>query len=157
MYNTAYRILKDSFEAEDVMQEAFLTAFTKMDMFREDAAFGGWLKKIVINKSLTQLKKLKVKNEISLEEVDYKVDDKSLVDEDTLKNSNEIKTETVLNAIGSLKENYRVILNLRLIEGYDNDEIAQILNISNENCRTTISRAKQKLKKILSKPTLVNE
>ena len=57
MYNAAFRILRDEFEAEDIMQEAFLTAFTKLDMFKGEVAFGAWLKRIVINRSLTQLKK----------------------------------------------------------------------------------------------------
>ena len=59
MYNTSHRILKDSFEAEDIMQEAFLTAFTKLYMYKGEVTFGAWLKRIVINKSLTKLKKNK--------------------------------------------------------------------------------------------------
>ena len=50
MYNVAYRILKDEFEAEDLMQEAFLTVFTKMKMYKGEVTFGAWLKRIVINK-----------------------------------------------------------------------------------------------------------
>jgi RNA polymerase sigma-70 factor (ECF subfamily) len=57
MYNASFRILRDEFEAEDMMQEAFLTAFTKLNTFKGEVAFGAWLKRIVINKSLTQLKK----------------------------------------------------------------------------------------------------
>ncbi len=57
MYNTSFRILKDSFEAEDVMQESFLVAFTKLGTFKGDVAFGAWLKRIVINKSITQIRK----------------------------------------------------------------------------------------------------
>jgi RNA polymerase sigma-70 factor (ECF subfamily) len=155
MYNTAFRILNDSFEAEDVMQEAFLTAFTKLDSFREDAAFGGWLKKIVINSSLTQLKKIKNKQEISLDDVSYKITEE-VHDEPFDGISTEMRTEELVDAIQSLKDNYRMVLSLRLLEGYDNEEIAQILNISHENCRTTISRAKNKLKEILSQSALIN-
>jgi len=57
MYNTSLRILKDSFEAEDVMQESFLTAFNKLGTFKGEVAFGAWLKRIVINKSITQYRK----------------------------------------------------------------------------------------------------
>ena len=67
MYNTAYRILKDNFEAEDIMQEAFLTVFTKMDTYKGEVTFGAWLKRIVINKSLTQLKKNNRYNEVKME------------------------------------------------------------------------------------------
>ena len=67
MYNTSYRILKDNFEAEDIMQEAFLTAFTKLDSYKGEVAFGAWLKRIVVNKSLTQLKKNNRYQEVKME------------------------------------------------------------------------------------------
>ena len=57
MYNTALRILQDSAEAEDSMQEAFLSAFSKLDTYKGDVSFGAWLKRIVVNKALDQLKK----------------------------------------------------------------------------------------------------
>ena len=143
MYNAAHRILKDEFEAEDIMQEAFLTAFTKLDMFKGEVAFGAWLKRIVINKSLTQLKKNNRYNEVKLEVVpNYEIVEER-IDYDTL------NTSSVLQKINSLKDNYRVVLTLNLIEGYDYEEIAEILKITNENVRTTVSRAKKKLKQLL--------
>ena len=143
MYNAAHRILKDEFEAEDIMQEAFLTAFTKLDMFKGEVAFGAWLKRIVINKSLTQLKKNNRYNEVKMEVIpNYEIVEER-IDYDTLKAS------SVLQKINSLKDNYRVVLTLNLIEGYDYEEIAEILKITNENVRTTISRAKKKLKQLL--------
>ncbi|MDZ7612797.1 MAG: sigma-70 family RNA polymerase sigma factor [Flavobacteriaceae bacterium] len=66
------------------------------------------------------------------------------------------KVKVIINAVQSLKENYRVALNLSLFEGYDNEEIAEILGISDENCRTTISRAKSKLRSILSSHSLAH-
>ena len=143
MYNTAHRILKDSFEAEDIMQEAFLTAFTKLDMYKGEVAFGAWLKRIVINKSLTQLKKNNRYQEVKMEVVSKKEIEEESIDYIGL------SSKLVLNTLQSLKDNYRVVLTLNLIEGYDYDEIAQILNYSNENVRTTVSRAKKKLKQAL--------
>ncbi|WP_075342226.1 RNA polymerase sigma factor [Tenacibaculum agarivorans] len=145
MYNSAYRILKDEFEAEDLMQEAFLTAFTKLDSFKGEVAFGAWLKRIVINKSLTQLKKNNRYQEVKMEVIPNTDTETDTID------YNALSVQKVLTAIEKLKENYRVIITLSLIEGYDNEEIAQILNYSNENVRTTISRAKKKLKDILNK------
>ena len=145
MYNSALRILKNEFEAEDIMQEAFLTAFTKLDSFKGEVAFGAWLKRIVINKSLTQLKKNNRYQEVKLEVIPGEP-----VEEDVVNYEN-LNVKSVLNALQKLKDNYRVILTLNLIEGYDNEEIMQILNYSNENVRTTISRAKKKLKEILNK------
>ena len=67
-----------------------------------------------------------------------------------------LKVKEVSKAMAQLKESYRTILNLSLIEGYDNEEIAGIMNISNENCRTTISRAKSRLRKLLMESSVLN-
>ncbi|CAM1353795.1 RNA polymerase sigma-70 factor, ECF subfamily [Tenacibaculum insulae] len=143
MYNTAYRILKDEFEAEDIMQEAFLTAFTKLNSFKGEVAFGAWLKKIVVNKSLTQLKKNNRYDEVKMEVIpNYEI-------EETEIDYNTLNVQQVIESLNELKENYRVVLTLNLIEGYDYEEISQILNYTNENVRTTISRAKKKLKQVL--------
>ena len=143
MYNTSFRILKDEFEAEDIMQEAFLTAFTKLYMFKGEVTFGAWLKRIVINKSLTQLKKNNRYDEVKMEVVST-----SYEDEETLDYSN-INVKEIMNCINSLKHNYRLVLTLNLIEGYDYEEIAEIMSYTNENVRTTVSRAKKKLKQVL--------
>ena len=143
MYNAAHRILKDSFEAEDMMQEAFLTAFTKLDTYKEEVAFGAWLKRIVINKSLTQLKKNNRYQEVKMDVIPTDEIDDEVIDYKGLNPQN------VLDTLQNLKDNYRIVLTLNLIEGFDYEEIAQILNYTNENVRTTISRAKKKLKQVL--------
>jgi len=143
MYNAAHRILKDSFEAEDMMQEAFLTAFTKLDTYKEEVAFGAWLKRIVINKSLTQLKKNNRYQEVKMDVIPTDEIDDEAIDYKGLNPQN------VLDTLQNLKDNYRIVLTLNLIEGFDYEEIAQILNYTNENVRTTISRAKKKLKQVL--------
>jgi len=145
MYNTAFRILRDSFEAEDVMQESFLSAFTKLDSFSGQVTFGAWLKKIVINNSITALKKNPKFETVPLEKVAVKE-----IEEATYDCSEQSVTE-ILNKLSELKNNYKVALTLNLIEGYDCEEIAQIMDISYENTRTTISRAKNKLRQLLSK------
>lgn len=144
MYNTSLRILKDEFEAEDMMQEAFLTAFTKLDTFIGEVTFGAWLKRIVINKSLTQLKKNNKFQDVKMEVIkDTSIETEEAIDYTSL------HADKVLEILNSLKENYRIVLNLNLIEGYDYEEIAKILGYTNENVRTTISRAKKKLKQLL--------
>ena len=143
MYNTAYRILKDGFEAEDIMQEAFLTVFTKMSTYKGEVTFGAWLKRIVVNKSLTQLKKNNRYNEVKMEVIPNEE-----IIEETIDYSG-LKANRVLACLQNLKDNYRMVLNLHLIEGYDYEEIAEILDYTNENVRTTVSRAKKKLKQVL--------
>ncbi|MFC4094696.1 RNA polymerase sigma factor [Euzebyella saccharophila] len=148
MYNTALRIVKQRDEAEDIMQESFLNAFTKLQTFKGEVAFGAWLKRIVINNSIYHYKKQKKKKEVALEDVLYRVEDSNDVALDS-HGITELKAQKVMETMKGLKDNYRVSLTLHLIEGYDYEEISEILNISYANCRTTISRAKESLRKKL--------
>lgn len=109
MYNTALRILNNSYDAEDMMQESFLIAFTKLSTFKGEVTFGSWLKRIVINKCLTQLKKNKRFAEVKLEVAREEEVELELVDYSS------VKLDTVLKKINELKENYRVALTLHLI------------------------------------------
>tara|TARA_R110001632_G_scaffold89433_1_gene192804 strand:- start:5279 stop:5776 length:498 start_codon:yes stop_codon:yes gene_type:complete len=148
MYNVAFRILKDEFEAEDIMQEAFLTAFTKLDTFKAEVTFGAWLKRIVINKSLTQLKKNNRYVEVKMDVIpNYEIVEETI-------DYSSLKASSVVDKINSLKQNYQLILTLNLIEGFDYEEISEIMGYTNENVRTTISRAKKKLKQVLLEDTL---
>ena len=146
MYNTALRIIKDSYEAEDIMQDAFLTAFTKLDSLKEAITFGSWLKRIVINDSIYRYNKSNKYNEVPLDDVLYKVEDDQGIAED---HASGAKVKQILSAMKLLKDNYRVALTLHLIEGYDYEEISDIMNISYANCRTTVSRAKESLRQKL--------
>ena len=147
MFNSCFRILKSRSDAEDVMQEGFLKAFTKLDTFRGEVTFGAWLKRIIINGSIERQRQIARRNEISLEETMYKVEENEVFVLD--QSPTQQKAQKVLKAMGHLKDSYRVSLTLHLIEGYDYQEISQILQISNANCRTMISRAKERLRKKL--------
>ncbi|HNY15294.1 MAG TPA: sigma-70 family RNA polymerase sigma factor [Bacteroidales bacterium] len=142
MYNTSLRIVNDTMEAEDVMQEAFLSAFEKIDTYSGTVSFGAWLKKIVINRSLDVLGKRKAVYEDI--EAHIGIRDES-TDERARSEEIDVKVEEVKEAIERLPDGYRVILSLYLLEGYDHDEIAEILKISSSTSRSQLSRAKQKL------------
>ena len=147
MYNTSLRIVKDSYEAEDIMQDSFLLAFTKLNTLKDPKIFGSWLKRIVINNSIYHYKKNSKYNNVPLDDVIYKIEDASEgIDSSELTG---LKTNQVLETMNTLKENYKICLTLHLIEGYDYEEIGDILNISQANCRTMISRAKENLRKKL--------
>ena len=144
MYNVALRIVNDDDEAEDVLQEAFLDAFTRLESFRAETTFGLWLKQIVINKSINQLRKRKAEF-VNLDGVD--VPDEVAQDEEELKYQvNEIK-----EAVAKLPDGYRVVLTLCLFEGYDHEEISHILKISENTSRSQYMRAKTKLNSLLEK------
>ena len=146
MYNVSLRMVGNEVEAEDVMQEAFLKAFTKIDSYEGKVSFGAWLKKIVINRSLDQLKKRKVK----FEELNEKIPDEVVPALDL----SEIQMEQLKKTVRQLPDGYRVVLSLYLLEGYDHDEISQILGISNVASRTQYMRAKNKLRQMLQKEEL---
>jgi len=140
MYNTCLRIVNDTAEAEDIMQESFLDAFQRIDSYSGEGSFGSWLKRIVINRSLDYLRKSK--DFVSIE--DEQIDLPEIVEPNREEEINYLVNE-VKQAITELPNEYRVILTLFLIEGYDHEEISQILNISNQLSRTRFSRARQKL------------
>lgn len=146
MLIVALRFVKDTMEAEDIVQEAFIKAFSRLDQYRAEVTFGAWLKRIVVNRCIDVLKSKKQRL-IELEEhhlnvVDAKDENEWLVDDDTT-------IEDVKTAIEELPEKYKYVVMLYLIEGYDHSEISEILNISEVASRTQLSRGKQKLQTVL--------
>ena len=146
MYNVAVRIVKDTAEADDIMQESFITAFSKLDSFKGTATFGAWLKRIVVNNSITQYKKQQRFVDVPDETIAETVEVTSGITEEDYTNE---KAAAILSCMGSLHSSYQQILTLHLIEGYDYEEICEILDITYANCRTLVSRAKDSLRKKL--------
>jgi len=149
MYNSCLRIVNNTQEAEDVMQEAFLSAFDKINSYKGEVSFGAWLKRIVVNRALDFLKK----NKIDSLPLDEKINQLS-VEEETPENI-EIENNVVeiKKAIEQLPSGYRIVLSLYLIEAYDHEEIGEILNISASTSRSQYNRAKKKLIQILENST----
>ncbi len=144
MYYVALRFLKDPFDAEEAMQESFIKAFTRLHQFTGDVTFGAWLKRIVINKSIDMLKAKKM-NMVAIneqvmttveEQNDWSVSDSVTVDE-------------VKKAIEKLPEKYRYAVMLFLIEGYDHNEISEVLDITPVSSRTLVHRGKKQLQEQL--------
>jgi len=148
MYNTSLRIVKDSYDAEDIMQDSFLLAFTKLDTLKDVKTFGAWLKRIVINNSIYHYKKNSKYANVPLDDVLYKVEENNDGIDSDYEFTN-LKAQQVIQTMKTLKENYQICLTLHLIEGYDHEEICDIMNISHANCRTMISRAKESLRQKL--------
>jgi len=144
MYNTALRIVNQVPDAEDVLQEAFTDAFGQIHQFQQRSSFGTWLKQIVIYKSITLLKKRKVKW------VEMEVADEKATDEYEDDNTG-YTVELVRKAIKELPDGYRTVLTLYLVEGYDQEEIAEILGLAHSTVRTQYIRGKDKLLQLLKK------
>lgn len=142
MLIVALRFVKNTMEAEDIVQEAFIKAFSKLDQYRAEVTFGAWLKRIVINRCIDVLKS-KRQRLIELEEHHLKVIDEDY-DSEWLVDDN-VTIDEVKAAIEELPEKYRYVVKLYLVEGYDHQEISEILNITEVASRTQLSRGKQKL------------
>jgi len=145
MYNTCLRLLNNTAEAEDVLQESFIEAFKNLERFEYRTSFGGWLKQICINRAINQLKKRKI-DLVDIEQVSgYDHAGEAPVDEIEIS----LQVEAVKKAIMKLPDGYRTVLNLYLLEGYDHEEIAEILQVAESTTRTQYMRAKQKLLQFL--------
>jgi RNA polymerase sigma factor (sigma-70 family) len=144
MYNTSLRIVNDTMEAEDIMQDAFLQAFQRIDSYTGQGSFGSWLKRIVINKSLDAIRKRK--ENISIEDEKLEFPD---IQEENREEEIELQVAEVKEAIAELPDEYKLIITLYLLEQYSHEEISEMLNITNNLSRIRLMRAKQKVVKIL--------
>lgn len=144
MYNVAFRMVNDEEDAEDVLQEAFISAFKNLNHYRGDSTFGAWLKRIVINKAINQLQKKKWDRIPDDDRWDVK-------EEETIDilEGFPFTVEKVRSAIETLPDGYRMVLSLYLLEGYDHAEIGEIMGITESTSKSQFNRAKKKLKEIL--------
>jgi RNA polymerase sigma factor (sigma-70 family) len=142
MFNLAYRIMNNREDAEDILQEAFIECFRNIGSFRFESTFGAWLKKIVVNKCINEVRKKKVDLMFceTLPPVAAEENEELVYD-----------TTEIFKSIEKLPDGYRIILTLYLLEGYDHAEISQILGITESTSKSQYFRAKEKLKSILSK------
>jgi RNA polymerase sigma factor (sigma-70 family) len=153
MYNTAFRILNNQADAEDILQEAFIDAFQSLKTFRNQASFGSWLKRIVIHKSINHIKRdRKSWVEVDRQEIDqYAYQDEAVPDESEFV----YRVESIKQAIRLLPDGYRTVISLHLIENVKQEDIAQLLGISHATVRTQYLRAKKKLLTIIRQQNLL--
>ena len=140
MYNVSLRMVKNTEEAEDILQESFIKAFKNLESYQYQATFGAWLKRIVINTSISYLNKRKL--------TFSEIEDHNIPDEET-DESADYDLGRIKRAIDELPEGYRVIFSMYAVEGYDHQEIGEILNITASTSKSQYSRAKRKLREIL--------
>lgn len=137
-----FRYVKDDMEAEDVLITAFTKVFDKIAQFKSEGSFEGWIRRIMVNESLTALrKKRSMFVETELEAADREPN------YDTL--GNELEAEELLNMIGNLPPGYRIVFNMYAIDGYSHKEIAEQLGISEGTSKSQLSRARTMLQNLL--------
>jgi len=137
MYHTCLRIVIYAADAEDILQDAFMEAFTGLDKIKNPAAFGGWLKRIVINKSINHVKR----HQKSWTELEETQPDEYGIDELDFKN----KLDAIAEALEALPEKYRMVINLHIFEQMGFEEIAGMMNVPSATIRSQYLRGKQKI------------
>lgn len=144
MFNTCLRITGSEMDAEDVLQESFLSAFKNLNSYRGTASFGSWLKRIVVNNAINLVKKrrLEIEQVEDIGEFDDRIEE--LESQDL-----SYDVSVVNEGISRLPDGYRLVLTLYLLEGYDHKEIAQVLGITESTSKSQFNRSKKKLKEIL--------
>ena len=144
MYYTCYNMMHNREEAEDMLQESFSDAFMKLDKFKFDSTFGTWLKRIVVNRCINEIKRKKTELEFS---ENMEVFEEKYTEEDNI--SEELSVEAIKVAMTQLAEGSRIVFQLYLLEGYDHREIAEILGVSESNSKSQYMVAKRKVKELL--------
>jgi RNA polymerase sigma-70 factor (ECF subfamily) len=147
LYNTIYRIVQHSGEAEDVLQDTFIAAFKGIAQFEQRSSFAAWIKRIAINQSISVLRKRRIRFvETEIDVLGDTADETSLDESDF-----QFKVDAVKDAINDLSPGYRTVVQLYLLDGIPQEEIAQILGITNSTVRTQYHRAKQQIIMTLKK------
>lgn len=145
MLNTAFRILNNKADAEDVLHDCFIRAMSNLSQFNYQSTFGAWFKRIVINHSVDLLKKRK--------RLVFKDTEKETTRVMAFDNELDLKSklDVLYKALHQLPDGYRTVLSLYMLEGYDHSEISKILNIEISTSISQLSRAKKKLKALTMK------
>ena len=142
MYGLCYRYVKDPMEAEDILVISFMKVFEKIDQFKSEGSFEGWIRRIVINEALTCLRKHRsMYLEADLEKVDHDPNYKGL--------SDHLEAEDLIQMINDMPTGYRIVFNMYAIDGYSHKEIAESLGISENTSKSQLSRARTYLQKVL--------
>lgn len=145
MFNTALRIVNKTPDAEDVLQDAFIDAYTQLGSFENRSTFGAWLKQIVVFKSIALLKRRRI------DFIDVETIEELPVEDDPDEAGIAYTVDLIRQSVQQLPDGYRTVLSLYLFEGYDHEEIAGILGVAHSTVRTQYMRAKQKLLQVLKK------
>ena len=143
MLGVCMRYAKSTEQAEDVLQDSFIKVFQKLNHFKEKGSLEGWIRRIVVNTSLDQIRKeLKFKDNVPMENVDYRLEQNSFILEG-------LAAEDLLGLVNTMPNRYKTVFNLFAIEGFSHKEIAQDLNISVNTSKSQYSRARAFLKEKL--------
>lgn len=151
MLGVCVRYIKEPEQAEDVMINGFVKVFEKIDQFKGDGSFEGWIRRIMVNDSLTYLRQNKsMYLEVDIEKADHEPDYSQM--------DSHLEAEDLLQLIQELPSGYRTVFNLYAVEGFSHKEIADQLGISENTSKSQLSRARSMLQKqLLAAEQMVNK
>ena len=142
MLGVCHRYARNAADAEDILQDAFIKIFDKMSQFKFEGSFEGWIRRIMVNTALKKYSLRRYEKEV----VGYEVKDR---DEDAMEPSAyaHLSQKDILDLINNLPDGYRLIFNLYVIEGFQHEEIAEMLNIQPGTSRSQLVKARSMLQK----------
>lgn len=145
MLGVAMRYINDKERAEDVLQDAFIKVFKHLNRFKNDGSLEGWIRRIVVNTALDQLRKNKKRqSDIALDDSFIEITTNNFTEE-------RLQAESLMKIVQELPDGYRTVFNMFAIEGYSHKEIAKKLGITENTSKSQYSRAKSVLREILNK------
>ena len=147
MYHTCLRIVMNAADAEDILQEVFMDAFIGLDKLKNPAAFGGWVKRIMINKSVNFVRRHR-NSWLEIQDAELKnIPQEQAFDESEFRG----KVDAIIEAMGTLPEKYSMVINLHIFEQMSFEEIASVMDLPSSTVRVQYLRGKQKILDRLSK------
>jgi len=149
LFGLCLKYCRNTKDAEDVLQDSFITIFTKIDTFNAKGSFEGWLKRITINKAIDKYHSKKIKFLPIIEQITPQIEVEN--------NLNEYSLELILSLVQELPDRYRLVFSLYELDDYSHQEIAALLNISIGTSKSNLHRAKKILKeKLLTHKSIKN-
>lgn len=156
------RYVKDKDIAEDIMQESFITIFSKIEQYKGIGSFEGWVKKIAVNTNLMYLRSNK--NKINTENIEHFLEHEDIIEiaENDFENDSkkeiitkaDFESNDILEIMNKMPEGFRTVFNLYAIEGYKHREISKMLNISIGTSKSQLLRSRIKMQELLYEAAL---
>lgn len=128
-------------EAQDILQDTFITIFKKIDQFKDEGSFEGWCRRIAVNTALQHYRKKKVFN---------LVNENQIKDEEVIEETDDIDLKNLLAMVQQLPDRYRMVFSMYVLDGYAHKEIAKSMNITEGTSKSNLARARQHLKEMIN-------
>ena len=144
MYAVCLRYASNAEEAQDILQDAFIKVYKKLDSFRGDGSFEGWVRRIFVNTAIEHFRRKKYLQPVTEKE-------ENTIEGKYVSVLDELAEKDILQLITQLSPGYRTVFNMYVVEGYSHKEIGEMLGISEGTSKSQLSRAKAILQDLVKK------